>query len=718
MPLAKGDKLGPYEIVEPIGKGGMGEVYRARDPRMGRDVAIKVSAARFSGRFDREVQAIAALNHPNICQIFDVGPDYIVMEYVEGSPLAGPLATEQALPLALQIAAALEAAHAKGIVHRDLKPSNILVSANGAKLLDFGLAKLTRAAGADADATVTQTQAGTVLGTAAYMSPEQAAGKPADARSDIFSFGAVLYELLAGRRAFRGETQVTTMAAVLHTEPGPLEAAPELAAIVTRCLRKSPAERFPSAADLKAALAAVNISKAETPSIAVLPFVNMSADKENEYFSDGLSEEIINLLAKIPGLRVIARTSAFHFRGEHDLRKVGEALNVAHVLEGSVRKSGSRLRITAQLIKVADNSHLWSERYDRQMADVFEIQDEISAAIVDQLKLSLGTQPRAKAPVVNLAAYQALLEGRHHSHQVNPATASLALQCFERAISLDPSYADAHAALAVYYFLAAGFGTAEPRMLLAKGRRAAERALQLDPNNGLAHSYIATCYVWLDYDWPNAERHFQEGLRLAPSDASSHSTYAMWGLAPQRRHAEAWPHIDRAVELDPLSPFYRTNQATLALLSRNPEGAEAVCRRVLQSAPGHMLALLTLVMALGAQGRFAESVQTAEQMVAIYERTALPLAVLGSSQALAGETHEARAILDKLEQQRRTTYISSAWIAVTYAGLGDLDAAFLWANRAVDERDPYMLYIQNWFYLDSLRQDPRYPALLARMNLA
>ena len=381
MPLKPGDKLGPYEIVSPIGAGGMGSVWKARDPRLNRDVAIKVCDARFSERFGREAKAIAALNHPNICQIHDVGPDYIVMEYIEGTPPKGPLAPAEAVRLALGIAAALEAAHSKGVTHRDLKPANVLVTQSGIKLLDFGLALVHDNAEADIhDAPTALTAAGAVLGTVAYMSPEQAQGKPADARSDIFSFGLVLYELLSGRRAFGGSSAVEIMAAIIREEPAPLSAPAKVSEVVTRCLLKAPASRFQTMSEVRASLEQISAVRTDqTPSIAVLPFANMSRDADDEYVSDGLAEEILNLLAKIPGLRVIARTSSFAFRGkEQDITKIAEALRVRTILEGSVRRSGNRIRVTAQLIEAENGSHLWSERYDRDMTDVFAVQDEMS----------------------------------------------------------------------------------------------------------------------------------------------------------------------------------------------------------------------------------------------------------------------------------------------------------------------------------------------------
>src|SRR5580704_16789398 len=401
MALIAGTRLGPYEIFAPIGAGGMGEVWKAADTRLGRVVAIKVLIGAHGERFEQEARAIAALNHPHICTLYDIGPDYLVMEFIEGVPLKGPLPVDAAMRLAVQIASALEAAHTKGILHRDLKPGNILVTAAGAKLLDFGLAKLT----ADGDATQTVGISGTPL----YMSPEQAEGKVLDVRTDVFSFGAVLYELLSGRRAF------DSLGAVLRDDPKP---PPGLERVVMQCLEKQPARRFQTMAELREALlqaAAKPVDK--QPSIAVLPFANMSADKENEYFSDGLAEEILNLLAKIPGLKVIARTSSFAFRGkEQDITKIAEALRVQNILEGSVRRAGSRIRITAQLIHAADGTHLWSERYDRDMTDVFAIQDEIGQAISEALQVRLA--PRAT--VVNIEAWQLCLKGEFHRLRFTP----------------------------------------------------------------------------------------------------------------------------------------------------------------------------------------------------------------------------------------------------------------------------------------------------------
>src|SRR5208283_2639668 len=444
MALRSGARFGPYEILALLGVGGMGEVYQARDTRLNRLVALKflppdkVADPDRRRRFINEAQATSALNHPNIIIIHDIaeteGAAFIVMEFVRGRTLddliaGGALPLPDATRYAAEMAGALAAAHTAGIIHRDLKPANIMITGEGrVKVLDFGLAKLMDSspmAPAGDDTATMQTAIGAIVGTAAYMSPEQAEGRQLDARSDIFSFGLVFYEMLSGQRAFEGDSWISIISAILRDEPKPLhelrvEIPAWLEQTVSRCLRKDPIERFQSMSDVKRNLAGpssgsgifrsgVTLRKEEKPSIAVLPFANLSTDKENEYFGDGLAEEIINALTKIPELRVIARTSAFALRGkEHDVRAIGERLKVKTVLEGSVRRAGNRIRIGAQLIQVADESHLWSERYDREMTDIFAIQDEISQSIASALRVKLtATQDRAE----NVEVYQLYLKG-------------------------------------------------------------------------------------------------------------------------------------------------------------------------------------------------------------------------------------------------------------------------------------------------------------------
>jgi serine/threonine protein kinase len=552
MPLSAGDKIGPYEILAPIGAGGMGEVYRAHDPRLRRDVAIKVSAQQFSERFEREAHAIAALNHPNICQVYDIGPNYLVMEFIEGTPLAGPFPLDVALRHAVQIGDALSAAHAKGITHRDLKPANILVTASGIKLLDFGLAQLSCDAdshqrAADATASVGMTMPGTILGTAAYMSPEQAEAKPVDARSDIFSFGLVLYEMLSGRRAFTGDSAIGIMAAILHKEPEPLDTTPALQTILARCLRKSPADRFQSITQVKDALLAAtsgvrsavsgappalhtpSSSAERTPSIAVLPFANVGGDKENEYFSDGLAEEILNCLAQIPGLKVIARTSSFAFRGkEQDITKIAETLRVRTILEGSVRRAGSRVRVTAQLIDAEDGSHLWSQRYDREVADVFAVQDEIAQAIASALRVKFsGTPAPFEQYRPSLPAYEALLKARHYSGSGRLELLPRAKECYERAIALDPKFALAHCGYGHYFLSMTFMGALPANHALPMVRSQAQKALELDPSLPEGHAMLGVVAAGLEYDWKETERHFRLAIARDPVPVNVRLQYAV-----------------------------------------------------------------------------------------------------------------------------------------------------------------------------------------------
>ena len=557
MTLQSGTHLGPYEILSAIGAGGMGEVWKARDTRLGRIVAIKQLMAPNADRFDKEARAIAALNHPHICQVYDVGPDYLVLEYIEGHPIRGPLPADEALRLAMQIAGALEGAHSKGILHRDLKPANIMVTEGGsAKLLDFGLAKLM-----DADADVTRTVDGTVLGTAAYMAPEQAEGKPLDARSDVFSFGAVLYQMLSGARAFPGTTTIQVWNAVLRDDPSPLQALPVLDRLVRRCLAKQPGQRFQTMTDVRLGLeqAAREISapsREQHASIAVLPFANMSRDPDDEYFSDGLAEQLMNLLAHVPNLKVTARTSAFAFRGkEQDIRRIAETLGVSNVLEGSVRRAGSRIRVTAQLISAEDGCHLWSERYDRELTDVFAIQDEIAQSIASALQVKLISNPARHTP--NFPAYEALLKARHHSRTYLPEAHARAKEYCEQAIALDPEYAAPHALLGFNYLIASthtGRPIPEVAPLI---RREARRALELDPLETDPHFLLGAVAGAHDYNWPEAAREFRLALASPSAPAEAHWAYAGLYLSTFGRFEESAAEMRRAVEQDPLSIIWR-----------------------------------------------------------------------------------------------------------------------------------------------------------------
>jgi eukaryotic-like serine/threonine-protein kinase len=722
MAFSPGERLGPYEILALIGKGGMGEVYRARDPRLKRDVAIKVSAEQFTERFEREAQAIGALNHPHICQIYDVGPNYLVMEYIEGTSLKGPLSVEKSLEYAGQVASALSTAHAKGITHRDLKPANIMVTGSGIKLLDFGLAQFSRATKdisskpADATATVDMTQAGTILGTAAYMSPEQAEAKVVDARSDIFSFGSVLYEMLSGHRAFTGDSAVGVMARILHKEPDRIDAPAALQTILSRCLQKLPADRFQSMGEVRAGLQQAIVQTSakgadQQPSIAVLPFVNMSADKDNEYFSDGLAEEILNLLAKIPRLKVIARTSSFSFRGkEQDIRKTAEMLGVSHVLEGSVRRSGNRIRVTAQLIHALDGSHLWSERYDRDMTDVFAVQDEIGQAISEALQVRLA--PRAR--VVNVEAYENYLKGHYYRLRFTLKSMAKGKECFEQALAIDPQYAQAYSGLAAYYYTLAVLAMKPAGAMLPLAKAAAEKALAIDPASSEAHSVLATVAGIFDYDWIVAETHHRKAMAAEPVPAMARFRHALYYLLPLGRFADALEQSRLALETDPLSP--NLNYCVALCLSRTKRYQESIAyaRRALEIDANFYFAWCGMGLAQYAEGLIEEAIASFQRVVEMAPWFSTGAWWLAAAYHRSGDREHPQELARDLAGSHGRTSGAAAY----YAATGETDAMFAAFDGAYQERDPLLASAPNDPFFDSYRADLRFQALLAKMNLA
>jgi TolB-like protein/Tfp pilus assembly protein PilF len=719
MPLSAGTRLGPYEILSALGGGGMGEVYRARDTRLQRDVAIKVLPEPFAAdperlrRFEHEARAIAALNHPHICQLHDIGPGYLVLEYIEGEPLHGPIAVEQAVLLALQMVSALEAAHRRGILHRDLKPLNIMVTPEGtAKLLDFGLAKLV---GVDAD--VTRTMEGMVVGTAGYMSPEQAQGQSLDARSDVFSFGAVLYEMLSGSRAFGGSSTAEVLSAVLRDDPRPIQAPPALERIVRRCLAKQPGQRFQTMEELRVALELAATEPAATPtehqpSIAVLPFANMSADKENEFFGDGLAEEIINLLAQAPGLKVTGRTSSFFFRGKDvEFGEIGRRLNVGHILEGSVRRAGNRIRVTAQLIKVADGFHLWSERYDREVTDIFAIQDEITQAIAGALrtKLSPATATlRHQAP--NLRAYEAYLKARDDWFKPTPESLARVKKSLEHAIELDPEFALAYSLLGGHYTMLANLGIRPAREVIPLARAAEQEALRVEPSLPEAHALLGVC-AGDEYDWNEAKRQWRLAMAREPVSRDVRFWYGNHYLLPIGRPVEAVEEMARGLQEDPLNLLYRHHYAVGLRHAGRPEDAEAELRKVLEIDENFPLALGTLGAVYAQQGRLEEALALTERASAL---TPWAHPIIGQLAALlvrTGAVRRADAWLEKLGSGR--AYGAPTGLAVFHAMCGELDRAADWAEQAIEERYPPFFRILG----PLLQPSPRWPALAKLMNL-
>jgi len=716
MLLSAGDKLGPYEILASIGAGGMGEVYRARDPRLNRDVAIKRLNAGHSARFEQEARAIAALNHPHICQIYDIGTDYLVMEYVEGQPLRGPMPVEDTLQMARQIAAAMEEAHRKGILHRDLKPANILQTKAGVKVLDFGLAKLAPSG----DAEPTQTIEGTVLGTAAYMSPEQAQGKPVDERSDIFSFGAVLYELLSGQRPFTGGSTVEVLSSVLRDEPASLNAPGPVLDIVRRCMAKRAADRYGSMTELKTALENVAAKPAteQQPSIAVLPFANMSGDKEQEYFSDGLAEEIINALVKVPGLKVIARTSAFAFKGQNtDIRKIAETLGVTTVLEGSVRRSGNRIRVTAQLITAADGSHLWSERYDREMADVFAVQDEISAAISGALQLKLSPQAAEAKPryTPKLPAYEALLKAKHFHWKVTAESMEQAKVFYEQSVALDPQYALAQALYADYLFGRTTIGMTPLREAAPAIRALALRALEMDPALPEAHNTLGVLAATYDYDWKEAGRRF---LLATGGDSASphcHFTYALFYFLGSGRRKEGVERMEQAVQGDPLQLTYRTFIGMgLGAAVRFAE-AEEHFRHVISLDPNFFWGYHYFAEQCAARGRFAEALPLVEKAFSLAPWNAPSVGVYAGMLVRTGQRDRGKEIAQKLGSGE--TYGASAGWALFHTCCGEIDLAADWFEKAIEERYSLVLTTLQSAISEPVRASTSWPKLAALMKL-
>jgi eukaryotic-like serine/threonine-protein kinase len=692
----------------------MGEVWKARDTRLDRNVAIKQLEGRHSARFQQEARAIAALNHPNICTLHDVGPDYLVMEYVEGKPLRGPLEVEEAVKLALQIASALEEAHRGGILHRDLKPGNILVNEKGtAKLLDFGLAKLMT----DSDTDVTKTSEGTVLGTAAYMAPEQAEGKPLDERSDIFSFGAVLYEMLSGSRAFKGSSSARVLSAVLRDDPSPLHAPAEIQRIVKRCLAKQPRERFSSVRELRVALEQIALIPAGSakpvdhqPSIAVLPFANMSADKENEYFSDGLAEEILNLLTKIPGLKVIARTSAFSFRGkEQDIRKIAETLGVSHVLEGSVRRAGSRLRVTAQLIHAEDATHLWSERYDRDMTDVFAIQDEIGQAISEALKLRLA--PRAGT--ANIEAYQNYLKGQYHRVRYTAESLAKAKECFEQALAIDPNYAPAYSGLAGYCCVLAALGMKPACDVLPLAKSAAEKALAIDPANSEAHSVLGLVAATYDFRWEAADLHFRQAMATEPVAHTVRYRYVFYYLLPLGRVANAMGQSQLGLKTDPLSMVLHNGMAWSLYFAKKYREAIDYARRALEIDPNFYIIWFSMGLAQFHAGFRQEGIASLQRAVELAPWWYLGVGSLAAAYYQTGDREHGQELSSKLVARGHTLGAS-----VYYAAAGEVDGMFETLDAAYGKRDTNLLQVLSDPFFEPYRADPRYHALLQRMNLA
>ena len=733
-----GQTIGHYLVLELLGQGGMGVVYKASDARLGRLAALKVmqpehrSEAAGERRFVREAQTAAGLNHPNILTIYEIGTHgdltYIAMEMVAGGTLAdviasGPLPAERALRLASQVADALAAAHAASIVHRDLKPSNIMMAApDRVKVVDFGLAKLTTPAGPGEETVEAVTAGGVIVGTAPYMSPEQAVGRSVDARSDLFSLGSILYERLSGLKPFRGESTVSTLAAILKDAPAPISGiSPDVAGLVDRCLRKDPAERFQSATELRTAIERCLGARPgeRQPSVAVLPFTSMTGVKDDDYLCEGLAEEIIDALTRIPGLRVIARTSAFVVgRLGLDVREAGARLGVDNILEGSVRRAGSRVRVTAQLVSTGDGSHVWSERYDRELTDVLRLEDEIAAAIAERLRVELGRGERRRPEAVaDAEAYASYLEGRYYFARGTPEALGQAIACYERAIARDPRSALAYDGLAELHWYLGFFGNVPPRDAFSVSTWNALRALELDDTLAQTHALLGMLRKELDYNWPEVDRELGRALQLNGASPLVRLRYAISGLLPRARVDEALSELEGILRIDPLSLLVRWWLAVMAYLARRPERAVAEGRHMLALDASHFLGHWALGIGLSETPALEEAVRAMEAAHELSGGMPFTLGFLAYVYGRAGRRDDAKRLAGEAEARAAAGYLPPTTFALAHIGLDEWDRAFEWLDQAIDGRDPIIMPIKSYPFLDPVRSDTRYGALLRKMRL-
>ena len=779
--LSANTTLSHYRIVSKIGEGGMGEVYLAQDTKLDRKVALKILPADVAAhpdrmkRFVQEARAASSLNHPNIITIHEIGETasghFIGTEFIDGETLRermsrGGVELSDTLDIVLQVASALTAAHGAGIVHRDIKPENIMLRHDGiVKVLDFGLAKLVEQTPLDAEAETrmqVQTQAGVIVGTAAFMSPEQARGQEVDARSDIWSLGCVLYEMLTRQQPFRGDTTTDVLANIIHREPPSIlircpDAPAELERIIIRAVCKNKAERYQTANELLADLkqlqkrlefeaelerssspdketeaqtqiirGAMTVETEISNSVAVLPFANLSADAENEYFCDGLADELLNSLAKIDDLKVAARTSAFSFKGKNvNVSEIGERLGVKNVLEGSVRKSGNRLRISVQLVNASDGFHLWSERYDREMQDIFELQDEITLSVTDALKVRLLGKDRdvvLKRYTDDAEAYELFLKGRYYYYKYSAEGWRRAIEFFEKAIEKEPNYAPAYAGMnsswGFLWFL--GFLPAEQAVPQMKA--AAIKALEMDENLAEAHLSQAMISFFYDWEWQKAEQEFKRAIALDPHNAEALSFYSMF-LGFEERFDEAIDQGGRALAIDPLSMLINMNVGWTYFSAGLFDKTLDQVGKMIEVEPDFYGCYWLRGAIYLSEGEYDNAVNELKKAVSLGGRQ-IVLADLGSAYGLAGKNDEATAILGQLLEMRQREYVPAICMARIYSRIGENDKAIDWLEKAFEERNGEMVFLKGEIdgaaqgdSLNSLGNDPRMMDLLQKMNL-
>jgi serine/threonine protein kinase/tetratricopeptide (TPR) repeat protein len=734
---------GRYRIERELGQGGMAVVFLAQDLRHDRHVALKVLRPEISAeigaeRFLREIKLAAGLTHPHILPVYDSGAAggllFYVMPNMEGRSLRERLERERQLPLedalriTREVAAALDYAHRHQVVHRDVKPENILLHEGAAMVADFGIGKALSGNGST-------TQTGMTLGTPTYMSPEQASGeKEIDGRSDLYSLGCVLYEMLAGEPPFTGPTAQAIIAKRFVSPIPKVRATRDIPEVVddalTRALSRTPVDRFSTAADFAAALASLvrNSATVRTPpeapksgptqkSIAVIPLANLSADPENEYFSDGMTEEIINALAKLPGMQVASRTSSFAFKGkEVDVRQIGEKLGVGTVLEGSVRKAGKRIRITAQLVNVENGYHLWSETYDRQLEDVFAIQDEISRAIVEALKLRLvGSTDHLVAPTKNIEAYNLYLKGRFFFNKFTEPGLQKALELFQLALLEDPAFARAYAGIADVWCNLADDWVA-PDDAYPRAKAAAERALQRDPELAEAITSIGKVLCWHEWSFADAERQLHRAVTLSPNYAEAH--YVLGTALPLvGRLDDAIVAIRRALTLDPLSAAFSEWLARFLLYAKDYAAAIEQAHKTFELNESSLRARLYIGSGYLALGDAEQSLQWYRRAQGMERAVRSYDAYIVRALAPLGRRDEAEEILGRLEEESRQHYVRAEILAMGYAALGNLDRAFELLERAFQARSAGLIYLHLDPAYEPLRRDPRFADLVRRIGL-
>lgn len=752
-----GRHLGHYLVLEELGRGGMGVVYVAEDTRLDRAVALKVlrpeiaESADRRARFQQEARAAAALNHPNIVHLYSVEESdallFITMELIRGHSLhtllsAGtPLALPRMLAFAVQMAEGLACAHAVGILHRDLKPANVMITNDDRlKILDFGLAKLLTPASTSRPDAVTmagvESSPGMTLGTVGYMSPEQALGRTLDPRADLFGLGVVLFEMATGRAAFEGDTLAAVFDQLLNRQPpAPRTLNPalpvRLAAIIEKTLEKDPERRYRSANELLHDLKQVDspntrsatpppVAEARMPSsIVVLPFVDMSPRKDQEYFCHGVTEEIINTLTTVPGLRVISRTSAFALQGSNlEVTEIGKRLRVATALEGSVRKAGNRLRVTAQLVNAEDGYQLWSRRFDRDLSDVFAIQDEVAATIVNELRRGLAGARVAKRTPLDLAAHDSYLKGMYALNRWTDESTASAIDKFRDAIARDPRFAPAYTALAeAQIFLYSSLGILPATETVPEARWAVEKALELDET--LAEAYRVRAAIAMNHDWDRqgAADAIARALELGPGSAAAHLRSA-WRLALfERQHNQALVELEEAERLDPFDFQVKTQIGYVHWFHHDLDRAIAQFERVLALEPKFAFAHYALGDAYTQRGQYDRAFAEFDKAIELGGRTVNHIGVLGYTHALSGNYDRAHALLQELRARASEGYVSAVWTALIYLGLSDRENLFHWLDRAFEERDGSLVLITGALEFDPVRDDPRFKSLLGRMGL-